>query len=102
MMMRKALEESDLGMEEAKKIVEQLSSYVNNMGHNPEAFAEYVMREHRTLQQQMFRLMLVSIKKWAETKEGWYDLRNEDTVRICKKLQLILDSEFGGGGVRFI
>jgi len=45
------------------------------------------MCEHRTLQQLMFGTMIECIKKWAEMGDrGWFDLRNEDTVKICQKL----------------
>lgn len=97
---RKAIDESDLRMLEAKEIVQKFSDYVNNMGASPDAFAEHVMREHRTLQQSMFRVMLACIKRWSQ--EERFDLRNEDTVNTCKCLQQLMDADDRLGYVRFV
>lgn len=93
--MPRTREPSDHEREEAKKAVRVLSDYVNNMGHNPRAFAEEVSREHRTLQQSMFGVMLECIKMWSEEK--YFDLRNEDTVTTCKRLQEFLEEERKSG-----
>jgi len=76
-----------------KDAVDAFSDFVNNMSMQPKEFAELVMREHRTLQQSMFGVMLETIKMWAEMSEsGRYDLRNEYTVKTSKKIMELLDN----------
>lgn len=45
--------------EKAKKVVRELSSFVNSMSRRPKFFVNEVMQEHRTLQQSMFGLFLL-------------------------------------------
>ncbi len=90
-------EVSDTRIERAKEAATALANFVNDMGHSPDAFAGQMMQEHRTLQQQVFQLMATCIERWATTE--YYDLRNEDTIKICKQLAPILKAE---GKVRFI
>ena len=72
---------------DASQVVEALSSYINNMGHDNAEFAEAVGRLHRTLQQNVMRSFIECVKMWAEQKaDGRYDARNEATVKIADKL----------------
>lgn len=42
---------------------------------------------HRTLQQNFMRVVIAFIKEQAKNdKLGYYDLRNEETVKLCSKL----------------
>ena len=77
--------------EKAKKVVRELSSFVNSMSRRPKFFVNEVMQEHRTLQQSMFGLFLACIEKWASLESGWYDGRNEATVMASKKIVAALD-----------
>jgi hypothetical protein len=62
-----------------------LANFVNAMGHNTEDFVEQLtLREHRTLQQCSMAVFLSCIEAWADKKDGHFDLRNEDTVRISR------------------
>ncbi len=81
-------QESD---EQAREVVRQFSYWVNNMGHNNQPFVEAVMCEHRTLQQQMFEVMLACMEAWA--KQENFDLRNEFTVLKCREIM----AHFPGG-----
>ena len=81
-------QESD---DKAREVVEAFSYWVNSMGHNNQAFVQSVMREHRTLQQRIFEVMLACISEWANTEH--YDLRNEFTVQKCREIM----SLFPGG-----
>jgi hypothetical protein len=72
------------GEERTKKIVSDLSNYVNSSSTQPELFAGEVMRDHRTLQQSMFKLFCACIIKWSKCAS--YDLRNEYTVKLCKEI----------------
>lgn len=80
----------------AKEAWENLSSFVNKYGFPEKEFVEFVMMDHRTLQQSMMRLFLGCIKAWAEKAEkGEYDLRNEQTCKLCQKIVARFDNEMG-------
>ena len=71
-----------------KELAKQLSQFVNIMANAKEEdeFVEAIMREHRTLQQSTFKLVMKLIVAWAETGDDFYDLRNEYTVLQCKEI----------------
>ena len=77
--------------EKARTAARVLSDWVNDMGHNNEAFVQAVMLEHRTLQQQMFGVMLACIDAWAKTAH--YDARNGYTAVKCREIMAL----FPGG-----
>jgi hypothetical protein len=83
--------------EKARSVVQALSDWVNEMGHCNQDFVEAVMREHRTLQQQIFEVMLACMDAWA--KEEHFDLRNEFTVKKCQEIMNLFP---GGPSVPFI
>ena len=74
--------------EKAQQIVQDWSNWVNAMGHNNRVFAEAIMLEHRTLQQQLFEVMLCCIDAWAKTEHC--DLRNEYTVMKSREIMALL------------
>lgn len=77
-----------MGRESGKEMAAKVADWVNGADDEEmEQFAvEMVHRTHRTLQQSFFRVVLKCIDLWANALEqGWYDLRNEQTVRTCKK-----------------
>ena len=76
---------------DAKALVDMLSKYVNVMSHSRDEVAKEILREHRTLQQSMFGLMLYVIEQWS--KQENYDLRNEYTIQSSKKImEVMIDS----------
>jgi len=80
----------------ARAAQEQLSRFVNKYGCPQSEFAEFVMSDHRTLQQSMMRLFVECIKGWAEKAEKKdYDLRNEATCKLCQKIVARFDDELG-------
>ena len=80
--------------EEAQKAVRALSDFVNNMGHDPKAFVEALSREHRTLQQSATSVMLAWFEHLSKLEEGWYDLRNEASVQVAKKIWPIVEENY--------
>jgi len=79
----------DEEMEGVKEAAKTISRMVNSFGIEDikEAFAEEVRRDHRTLQQNFMRCVLALVERWAEDHDaGMYDLRNEDTCRISRKI----------------
>ncbi len=70
----------------------ELEDAVNDYGFNYKAFAEYVVTKyHRTLQQSTMRLVMAIIKAFADVK--YTDARNEESVRIAKLLNDVLEKE---------
>lgn len=96
-MMAKERNYQEESNEKARAVVRDFSDWVNGMGHRNEAFVEAVMREHRTLQQQIFEVMLACIAEWA--KQEHYDARNEYTVLKCREIIQLFP---GGSRVPFI
>lgn len=59
-----------------------------------EDFVLRVLRDHRTLQQKIFTLFINCILGWAQAhNEGSFDLRNESTVQLARKIIDMLDEE---------
>jgi len=84
----------DLLKIKSEEMAEKLLDYVNSSLSRDEDFAERIMRSHRTLQQNVFRLFIKCVKKWAEQdKRGYYDPRNEQTVKLSAKIMEIEDVE---------
>ena len=72
--------------EDAQALAEQFTKTVNNMNFDQKAFVETIMREHRTLQQNVFEAFLHLCGAWAKLDENQYDARNEYTVLTAKKI----------------
>lgn len=68
-----------------KELANQLTNFVNNYNCKHEDFIDSFIREHRTLQQSSFRLILMLIEKMA-SDEYQTDGRNEQSKKIAKKL----------------
>ena len=78
--------------ENAEEAAKVLTKAVNNMCFDMKAFVETIMREHRTLQQNVFEAMLHLCEAWAALPENRYDLRNQYTVEISRKIMEIVVS----------
>jgi hypothetical protein len=83
---------------EGIELGKRLAEFVN--AENSDAVAAFVdcitRRTHRTLQQGIMRLFVRLCEAWAkvgEQGEGWYDLRNECTIKAAPK---IVDVFHGG------
>jgi hypothetical protein len=74
---------------EIENAVEVLSRLVNNMSFDYDEAAKVAaskfIREHRTLQQSMVRLMAAFIKAVAEANPG-SDMRNESAIKWVKEV----------------
>ena len=68
----------------AKDAVKTLSDFSNVMCLERTEFAKEVMREHKTLQQNIFSLFLRTIEEWSE--QSHFDSRNEFTVNKSKEI----------------
>jgi hypothetical protein len=68
------------------KLAEDMGNFVNSYGHNEKDFIEGFMRQHRTLQQSSFRVILKLIE--AITSDDYrHDGRNEASHLMAKKLK---------------
>ena len=62
-------------------------NFVNGKLHSKKHVAEVMCREHRYLQNEMFKVCLEYIKKLAENCEnGWFDPRNQYAAQTSKKI----------------
>jgi hypothetical protein len=74
-------------MKDGRQLAREFADFVNNFSCNQSDFVETLLTEHRTLQQSAFDVMLNCIRTWSDMYEqGDYDLRNEDTCRICNQI----------------
>lgn len=75
----------------------QLGHFVNAMGHDIEGFVKQLTEnEHRTLQQRAMALFLGCIEAWADTEDSRFDLRNEDTVKLSRKIkEALAEASYG-------
>ena len=70
-----------------KELSNELTNFVNNYNCDHDEFINAFTREHRTLQQSSFKLMLMLMDKMASAEYGKnIDARNEGTHKLAKKL----------------
>ena len=74
---------------DTEMVVNVISNFVNCFGSREDEFTKLMSREHRTLQQNFTRFCIAWFKYLAEEK--YYDLRNEDSIKLAKELKPILD-----------
>ncbi len=73
-----------------RRIVDSLFNEINSFSYEKHVknFFDAITHQHRTLQQSFWRMMFEVIKRYAELdKDGWYDLRNEASIKMCVKLK---------------
>lgn len=71
----------------------KISDAINRLGHWEEAAAKELANDHPTLQQTFMRLTLAFIKIQSAKDLRFTDLRNEATVKLCKKIAANLQYE---------
>lgn len=85
---------SEREAEMAQIVVSMLSSVANIMGKGPDetasAIFEAIVRDHRTLQQQMIAMLAGVLYRYAEAQ---WDGRNEAAVRMCAMIAQLLEDE---------
>ena len=70
----------------AQEAAAAISRFSNNMGRKQTDFIDAMDREHRTLQQNFTGLCLAWLQHLSTLQSSQYDLRNEASVKIAKKL----------------
>lgn len=68
------------------QLAEDLGDFVNSYGHNEKDFIEGFMKQHRTLQQSSFRVIMKLVEAIA-SEDYRFDGRNEATHLLAKKLK---------------
>lgn len=83
---------SDYRDEKIDKDAQTVSDLVNNFNFSPVKVALRLGSEHRTLQQNIMRFCVAFIEMMASKEIGRdTDARNEDSVRLAKKLLANID-----------
>ncbi len=83
-----------MGKTREEKLASDLAMAVDAFGLSNKKVAKYIASEHRTTQQNIMRLMLAIIRGLAENfDKGYYDDRNEATVRLAKKIVESIEGE---------
>ena len=73
--------------QEARDSAERLMDELNDMGFDRNHFADQVVHHHYSLQQNLFRLFMDCVERWAEMeRRELFDLRNQHTVMFSKKI----------------
>lgn len=78
-------EEAKLRGSSEFKAADALADAHNSMGFNHERFAMGVCMQHRTLQQNIMRSFVATIRHMASENYG-YDLRNQSSHNAAKKM----------------
>ena len=74
---------------QAEQMAKDILSFVNSFGYDSDTFAETICRDHKTLQQSVMRLFIVTIRRMAEVAP---DDRNKATVELAKVISSIADN----------
>jgi hypothetical protein len=83
--------------ERAVAAAQAFTAAVNEMGFDAETFAKEIRREHRTLQQNVGRVVLELLSQWGGDGQSQnYDLRN---AGICKAAADMEPYNPGGRGL---
>ncbi len=95
-LMRESASEAFKTPTKTDDVAKLLADAVNSSSFENKEFAEEIThRTHRTLQQGVFRAFNACVNSWADMdKEGWYDLRNEATVKASTKVKEVLKDDY--------
>jgi len=72
-----------------REVAQILENFANGCSREDmEEFVGYITNySHRTLQQKIFGIFCSCIQAWAKcVPTGYFDLRNEATVKLCEKI----------------
>lgn len=94
--------QAEKDLTEAKEVTKILTDYVNHRrSRTSKAFTEAFNREHNTLQQSVFKLML-ELMEFMATEDYRTDGRNAESKKVAKRLlegyKLMMKKEFMAQG----
>lgn len=84
-------------IKDGKELAKEMADLMNNMNpdYDIDLFANQILCEHRTIQQNIGKLLLRMIVAWGDDyRLGRYDLRNEKICEISDKILKILQEEY--------
>lgn len=82
----------DAAGRQGRDVAHDLLEAVNCYSFSTKEFVDTVCDGHRTLQQEVMRLMWATIQRMAEMHDkGDFDLRNEDSVKLAKRVVSAID-----------
>jgi len=88
--------------EGAEVIATAMHDYLNDMTCDGKELVKAVMNDHRTILQKkmnfIFRMVAAAAKAY---KDGWFDLRNEDTFKLAAQIYDSLDDGQSGEDGRY-
>jgi len=73
---------------QAEEAANTVLYFVNHFGFDADTFAKTIAREHKTLQQSVMRLFMVTIREMSKVRP---DERNEATVALAKKIMEVAE-----------
>ncbi len=77
-------------------LADKILDEVNAFGLNEKDVAKEIANAHRTLQQNAMRLIMTILRALAENYDkGFYDARNEATVKMARKMVEAVEGEDG-------
>jgi len=81
----------------AAEVAEILADFVNSSYQSDQKdLAAEILCQHRTLQQSIFNVFMLTIKAWSELPEHHYDARNGYTVETSKDIMAALKDKWFG------
>lgn len=70
-----------------QELAKAFADFVNGAGsEEKKEFVETLLKQHRTLQQESFDLMIETMEAWAKLPEVMYDPRNKFAVEMSKQI----------------
>lgn len=69
---------------DGKELAKLFAEHVNSA--HPDKFVIEMLNEHRTLQQNFMKVVVLYVRELAKLNENQYDLRNEDSVKLAKAI----------------
>jgi len=80
---------------EAHEVAITLMDYLNSFDDTKAVYlAKELRREHRTMQQGLFRAIMELMSQWAkDADDNWYDDRNMATVLAAREIMRKFDKE---------
>ena len=78
------MNEQDFSQSREYVAAKELERAINDFGWRPDVFAEAVKTYHRTLQQELFRTLVATIRAIAE--DDWVDDRNRASHTTAKAI----------------
>lgn len=79
-----------------EEVADTLSRFINMSTSDTKQLARHITQDHRTLQQDTFKMFLLCIEEWQKYyRMGVFDDRNVWTCKTADRIMRMLDEEQG-------